>query len=117
MTRNDYLEGGTFRCKTGCGWLYVTVNFQDGKPIEIMTRLGKSGVCAASQLEAIGRIVNVAISHGAQMEEIIKNLDGIRCQTPSGDILSCADGIAKKLKQAMETNRNKDDARILPTVS
>jgi len=48
--------GTTREVRTGCGDLYVTINEDEkGEPFEVFAQLGKSGGCAASQTEAIGR--------------------------------------------------------------
>jgi ribonucleoside-diphosphate reductase alpha chain len=46
--------------KTGCGPLYVTVNQDSSGLFELFTTMGKAGGCAASQSEAIGRMVSLA---------------------------------------------------------
>lgn len=63
-------------------------------------QMGKSGGCAASQLEAIGRLISTSIRAGVDPEAIIKQLKGIRCPSPSWEkggtrIFSCADAIAR----------------------
>ncbi|GAB4389918.1 MAG: hypothetical protein Kow0025_18420 [Thermodesulfovibrionales bacterium] len=49
---------GTFKRKTGCGNLYVTIGEVEGKPFEVFINIGKGGVCAHSMCEAIGRLVS-----------------------------------------------------------
>jgi len=50
--------GMTREIRTGCGDLYVTITEDEkGEPFEVFAQLGKSGGCAASQTEAIGRLV------------------------------------------------------------
>lgn len=105
IKRGDVLGGKTKRIKTGCGTMYVTINFDDAStPIEIFARLGKAGGCASSQTEAIGRLATLALRHGANVGDIIKQLGGIGCHTPSlwgedGKVLSCADAISRALSK------------------
>ncbi|MGE5893720.1 MAG: vitamin B12-dependent ribonucleotide reductase [bacterium] len=107
--RPETIKGTTRVMKTGCGGLYVTVNEDDnGMPFEVFNHIGKAGGCAASQSEAIGRLVSLALRCNIAPEEIVKQLKGISCHQPSwasgGKILSCADAIAK----AIESYRMKD---------
>ncbi|MBA4397097.1 MAG: ribonucleoside-diphosphate reductase, adenosylcobalamin-dependent, partial [Syntrophus sp. (in: bacteria)] len=56
--RPKVLKGWTYQMQTGCGPLYVTVNQDDTGLFELFTTMGKAGGCAASQSEAIGRMVS-----------------------------------------------------------
>src|SRR5262249_20814836 len=61
--------GHTVRMNTGCGNLYVTINEdQEGKPFELFNHMGKAGGCAASQNEAIGRLISYAMRVGAKVD-------------------------------------------------
>ncbi|MBI5183401.1 MAG: vitamin B12-dependent ribonucleotide reductase [Nitrospinae bacterium] len=100
--RPKVTKGTTQRIETGCGNLYVTINECDkGLPFEIFTRMGKAGGCAASQSEAIGRLVSLALRSNIEPEAIARQLTGISCHLPSwenGDkILSCSDAIGKAI--------------------
>jgi len=101
--RQDVIHGSTRKIRTGCGNLYVTVNEdEDGNPFEIFNQIGKAGGCAASQSEAIGRLVSLAFRSGVTPIEIVRQLKGISCHTPvwyrEGKVLSCADAIAKAIE-------------------
>ncbi len=111
--RPDMIRGVTIKTTTGCGPLYVTINYdENGKPFEIFNSIGKSGGCAQSQTESTGRMVSLALRSGIGAEEIIGQLKGIRCNIPygfgAGIIHSCADAIGKALeKSLMEKTRGK----------
>jgi len=94
--------------QTGCGPLYVTVNQDSTGLFELFTTMGKAGGCAASQNEAIGRMVSLAWRSGIQARQVIKQLQGISCHSPSGfgenKILSCADAVAKAIQSHMAAN-------------
>lgn len=94
--------GSTMKMVTGCGNMYVTINKDDQGPCELFTQLGKSGGCTASQSEAVGRLVSLALRSGISVEKIVEQLKGIRCPSPTlaegGAVLSCADGIAKAME-------------------
>jgi ribonucleoside-diphosphate reductase alpha chain len=101
--RPNVLEGVTKRIKTGCGNFYITINKIDGKPVEVLSHIGKAGGCAICQGEAICRLVSLGLRSGIKPERIIKQLHGIRCPSPiwyeGNQILSCPDAIAQTLKE------------------
>ena len=102
--RPEMIKGATRLMKTGCGHLYITVNEDEkGHLFELFTSMGKAGGCAASQSEAIGRLVSLAFRSNIEPEEIVNQLKGISCHQPSwaegGRILSCSDAIAKAIEK------------------
>ncbi len=96
-------RGSTQRLETGCGHLYITINEDDKGLCEVFTQMGKSGGCTASQAEAIGRLISLALRSGIEPEAIVKQLKGIRCPSPlwqpGGMVLSCSDAVAKALER------------------
>ena len=56
---------------------YVTVNKQDGLPVEVFITSGKAGDEANADSEALGRIVSIALQYGVPAEAIVKTLRGI----------------------------------------
>ena len=106
--RPTSLKGWTYRMQTGCGPLYVTINEDEDGLFELFTTMGKAGGCAASQSEAIGRMVSLAWRSGVQPIQVIKQLLDISCHSHSGfgenKILSCADAVAKAIKHHMSSN-------------
>ncbi len=108
--RPEVVIGTTTKVSTGCGNLYVTINTDEsGKPFEVFTQMGKAGGCAASQLEAIGRLVSLAFRSGVDVKVIIEQLRGIRCPSPSWEkgarIFSCADAIARVVERRLLSDR------------
>ncbi|MFZ5907195.1 MAG: vitamin B12-dependent ribonucleotide reductase [Nitrospirota bacterium] len=102
--RPEVIRGATRLLKTGCGNLYVTINAdEEGHLFELFTSMGKAGGCAASQSEAIGRLVSLAFRSNIEPDEVINQLKGISCHSPiwheGGRILSCSDAIAKALEK------------------
>ena len=95
--------GVTERVNTGCGYIYVTVNFDSQGISEVFSTLGKAGGCAAAQLEAISRLTSLALRSGIDIDSIVKQLRGIRCPSIAWEqghaILSCADAIASVLEK------------------
>jgi len=100
--RPPKLPGFTHQMKTGCGTLYVTINEVDSEIFEIFVTMGKAGGCASAQIEAIGRLISLALRSGVSIDQIIKQLGGISCHSPVGThdnkISSCADAVSKAIK-------------------
>ncbi len=101
--RPETTQGVTRRIRTGCGNLYVTVNSDPDGLCEVFARTGKTGGCAASQIEAVGRLISLALRSGIGSEAVIKQLSGIRCPSPAWQngrmTLSCSDAVARVLRE------------------
>lgn len=106
--RPKSLRGCTYQMQTGCGPLYITINEDKNGLFELFTTMGKAGGCAASQSEAIGRMVSLAWRSGVQARQVIKQLLGISCHCPSGfgdnRVLSCADAVGKAIQNHLIEN-------------
>jgi ribonucleoside-diphosphate reductase alpha chain len=106
--RPKSLPGATFEKDTSCGTVYVTVNFLEGKPWELFSRLGKAGNCTSCQTEALTRALTLALRYGATIPDLVKQLTGLRCHQPhvseGEEILSCPDAISKVLKDLLDEN-------------
>ncbi len=112
--RPRQIQGITERVRTGHGNMYITINFDENQePFEVFGTLGKAGGCASAQLEAISRLVSLALRSGISPEEVIAQLKGITC-CPAWDdgtlVRSGPDAVAL----ALESHLNADpDARPL----
>lgn len=100
--RPTVVNGKTCAMSTGCGKLYVTLNSDDDGPFELFATMGKAGGCAASQSEALARMVSLAFRCGIPAEDVSKQLRGISCHQPAwgngGErVLSCADAVGKAI--------------------
>uniref|UniRef100_UPI002FE1785F adenosylcobalamin-dependent ribonucleoside-diphosphate reductase n=1 Tax=Zoogloea sp. TaxID=49181 RepID=UPI002FE1785F len=99
------LRGATYQMTTGCGPLYITINEDNEGLFELFTTMGKAGGCAASQCEAIGRLVSLAWRSGVQARQAVKQMIGITCHKPAGfgenRVTSCADAVAKAIQMHM----------------
>jgi ribonucleoside-diphosphate reductase alpha chain len=96
-------RGTITKVNTGCGSLYITVAYDDHGIFEVFSTLGKSGACAIAQLEAICRLITLALRSGVDVAQVVKQLRGIRCPSIAWEegksILSCADAIASVLEK------------------
>jgi ribonucleoside-diphosphate reductase alpha chain len=101
--RPKVTKGVTERVTTGCGYIYVTVNFDDKGICEVFSSLGKAGGCASAQLEATSRLISLAARSGIDLGSVAKQLRGIHCPSVAWEegraILSCADAIASVLEK------------------
>jgi ribonucleoside-diphosphate reductase alpha chain len=111
--RPEFTQGLTRKIETGCGHLYVTINYDELGPFELFTTMGKVGGCASAQLEAIARLVSLCLRSNIDSEVISRQLKAIRCPSPMWNkgemVTSCADAVAKsldKFKQIENTSIN-----------
>jgi len=94
------------KVNTGCGTLYISVAYDDQGICEVFSNLGKAGGCASAQLEAICRLISLALRSGIDVASVVKQLRGIRCPSISWEqgksILSCADAISSVLENYID---------------
>lgn len=109
-TRPEVTRGITQRLETGCGHMYVTINTDDQGACEVFVQMGKVGGCASAQLEAIARLSSLALRSSIQLEALIRQLRGIRCQSPMWHkgqmITSCGDAVGRALESFLTLHKN-----------
>lgn len=103
LVRPKVTTGITVKVNSGCGNMYITINFNNGKIIEVFATVGKSGGCAYSQLEAITRVITLGFKYDIPINEFIDQLKEISCPSTAADeigkVSSCADAVAKTLEK------------------
>ncbi len=102
-SRPQTIEGVTERVRTGHGNMYVTINFDENRqPFEVFGNLGKAGGCDSAQLEAISRLVSLALRSGIEPSVVLDQLRGITC-CPAWDegtlVRSAPDAVALALER------------------
>ncbi|MSQ40732.1 MAG: adenosylcobalamin-dependent ribonucleoside-diphosphate reductase [Dehalococcoidia bacterium] len=104
--RPTVMTGVTERLRTGHGNMYITINFDEqSKPFEVFTTLGKAGGCDSAHLEAISRLVSLALRSGVKPDAVVEQLRGITCD-PAWDggtlIRSAPDAVALALSRHLQ---------------
>ncbi len=104
------MQGITERVKTGHGTMYITINFDESQmPFEVFSTLGKAGGCDSAQLEAISRLVSLALRSGVDIREVVSQLKGITC-CPAWDngtlVRSAPDAVALALERRVSAAVN-----------
>ncbi len=114
------LSGVTKKLQTGHGPLYVSMNDDEFGPRECFVVLGKPGGTAAAFSDALGRMISLAMTHGAQPTEVVSQLRGIQDGHPMGfgpnAVLSVPDGVAKAMGEHYLVEETQAEARELPII-
>ena len=110
MPRPDNAHGVTHRLDSGCGKIYLTVNYQpeNGAIMETFITTGSDGGCLI-YTEATSRLISLAIRGGIDVKEVIEQLQSTHA-CPSYQLArgrgkklspgkSCASAIARKLTE------------------
>src|SRR5688572_24699498 len=97
-SRPDKLRGTSIRKETPLGTMFVHVTEDEkGQPFEVFINLGKAGGSAMADVEAIGRLLSLALRSGIPLMEIHRQLRGISSDRAVGlgshKVLSVPDAI------------------------
>lgn len=106
-SRPDLLKGATRRVETPLGTMYVTITEDDrGQPFEVFISLGKAGAPLMADVEAIGRLISLALRSGVPMQEVYRQLRGISSDRVVGlgpnKVLSVPDAIGIAIEKWMQ---------------
>jgi ribonucleoside-diphosphate reductase alpha chain len=105
-SRPEMLRGTTRRVETPLGTLYVTITEDDkGQPFEVFMSLGKAGGALMADVEAVGRLISLALRSGIPMKEIHRQLRGISSDRVIGlgpnKVLSVPDAVGIAIERWM----------------
>jgi ribonucleoside-diphosphate reductase alpha chain len=97
-SRPEVLRGTTRRVETPLGTLYVNITEDDrGQPFEVFMSLGKAGGALMADVEALGRVISLALRSGIPISEIHRQLRGISSDRVMGlgpsKVLSVPDAV------------------------
>ncbi len=115
--RPQTLAGETVKLRSSLGNLYVTVNYEEEageRSIrEVFIHLGKGGTQVNALVEALGRIISVALQYNTPLHAIIEQLqwiktgEGVR-QDDGQVVFSVPDAVAYALECVAKKDRRKD---------
>jgi ribonucleoside-diphosphate reductase alpha chain len=93
--------------ETPLGTLYVTITEDDkGQPFEVFMTLGKAGGALMADVEALGRLISLALRSGIPIKEIYRQLRGISSDRVIGlgpnKILSVPDAVGIAIERWMQ---------------
>jgi ribonucleoside-diphosphate reductase alpha chain len=106
-SRPEMLRGTTRRLETPLGTLYVTITEDElGQPFEIFMSLGKAGGALMADVEAMGRLMSLALRSGIPISGIHRQLRGISSDRAVGlgpsKVLSVPDAIGIAMEKWMQ---------------
>ena len=103
MHRPPELLSEVPRIPTGHGMMYLRVSEHDGRPVELIATIGKSGGSIAVKGEVIGRLVTLCLQQNIPMAAIVDCLIGLQDEKPVAHkdtvIQSIPDGIGQWLQR------------------
>jgi ribonucleoside-diphosphate reductase alpha chain len=93
--------------ETPLGTMYVNITEDDkGQPFEVFISLGKAGGALYADVEAIGRLISLALRSGIPMKEVYRQLRGISSDRVVGlgpnKVLSVPDAIGIAIEKWMQ---------------
>lgn len=106
-TRPEVVAGATYRMETPLGTAFITINQNEGEPLETFINIGKAGSDVAAEAEALGRMISLLLRIASPLpvreraQEIVNQLQGIGGAHSLGfgekRVRSLPDAIAKAL--------------------
>ncbi|HXE58103.1 MAG TPA: vitamin B12-dependent ribonucleotide reductase [Gemmatimonadales bacterium] len=118
-SRPELLKGSTRRIETPLGTLYVTITEDDkGQPFEVFMSLGKAGGALMADVEALGRLISLALRSGIPIKEIHRQLRGISSDRVIGlganKVMSVPDAVGIAIERWMQDKQGIQQ-ELLPT--
>jgi ribonucleoside-diphosphate reductase alpha chain len=120
-SRPELLRGTTRRLETPLGTLYVTITEDDrAQPFEVFMSLGKAGGALMADVEALGRLISLALRSGIPLKEIYRQLRGISSDRVIGlgpnKVLSVPDAVGIAIERWMQEKEGVQQ-ELLPGVA
>ncbi|HKC38789.1 MAG TPA: vitamin B12-dependent ribonucleotide reductase [Gemmatimonadales bacterium] len=121
-SRPDLLKGATRRIESPLGTMYVTITEDDkGQPFEVFMSLGKAGGALMADVEAIGRLISLALRSGVPLPEIYRQLRGISSDRAVGlgpnKVMSVPDAIGIAIEKWMQDKQGVQQDLLAPSPS
>ena len=118
-SRPELLRGTTRRLETPLGTLYVTITEDDkAQPFEVFMSLGKAGAALMADVEAIGRLISLALRAGIPIHEIHRQLRGISSDRVTGlgpnKVLSVPDAIGIAIERWLQDQQGVQQDLLQP---
>jgi len=109
-SRPDALRGVTRRLESPLGTMYVTITEDDkSQPFEVFISLGKAGAPLMADVEAIGRLISLALRAGVPLRDVHRQLRGISSDRAVGlgpnKVLSVPDAIGIAIERWMQVKQ------------
>jgi ribonucleoside-diphosphate reductase alpha chain len=106
-SRPELLRGTTRRVETPLGTMYVTITEDDrGQPFEVFMSLGKAGGALMADVEAIGRLISLALRSGVPIQQVYRQVRYISSDRVQGlgpnKVLSVPDAIGIAIERWMQ---------------
>ena len=121
-SRPELLRGTTRRVETPMGNMYVTITEDEkGQPFEVFMSLGKAGGALMADVEAIGRLVSLALRSGIPLTTIYRQLRGISSDRIIGlgpnKVMSVPDAVGIALEKGMQDKQGVQQDLLEPVES
>ena len=105
--RPEALKGVVRRLESPLGTMYVTITEDEkGQPMEVFMSLGKAGGALMADVEAIGRLISLALRSGIPITAIHRQLRGISSDRVMGlgqnKVMSVPDAIGIAIEKWMQ---------------
>ncbi len=118
-SRPDVLGGSTRRIETPLGTMYVTITEDEkGQPFEMFITLGKAGGALMADVEAIGRLISLALRSGIPIKEVYRQLRGISSDRAMGlgpqKVSSVPDAIGIAIEKWMQEKQGIQQDLLAP---
>jgi len=87
----------------------ITVDVKTERELEVFAQLGKGGDIAASDLEAICRMVSLFLRSGGSLDLVMDQLEGIGCHlsipSKEGRVMSLGDALGKTIRRYWQAKK------------